>query len=108
MVLLSLVCTVFNRSCMVISCEACLVANNSSSSSHDQINKCKVLESQKYTLVVNVKTFWRTDKVFIAVQNDETVGLLWRSLVERSMPGQRRLEMHRQPVSHDVSPGRLT
>lgn len=36
------------------------------------------------------------------------LALLWQSLVERSVPGRPRLELHGHPVSHNVSPGRLT
>jgi len=48
---------------------------------------------------VNVNKFWRTDKSSSQCRMMRRLALLWRSLEIHGLP---------VPVSHDVSPGRLT
>ena len=57
------------------------------------------LQSQNITCVVNVKKFWRTEKSSSQCRMMRRLSLLWRSVPRPD-------DCH--PVSHDVSPGKLT
>jgi len=76
-----------------------------SSSSHDHVAQAQGATGTCYNVtniacVVSVKKFWRTGKCSSQCRMMRRLALLWRSLVDRSMPGRLRLEIDCRTTCH--------